>query len=175
MEKKERYYKLLEKLEEEFNKAEYKTRLIKEGEGGVPFSILRVGIHDFATIPDGVLAEFFFLDTEESAEHVMYFYSVITIEDEMDRKYSDELAKSIARLNFYIQGGCFAINAAESTLVYRNTGYYFDSLSDEQIFDGMSLNAIHAVQIAEPYGGILSGVAKGENTFEEIMELLPEQ
>ena len=174
MEKKNRYFELLKKLGEEFKESEVPVRLFKEGEEGATFSLLRAGLSDYGRLDEGLLAEFFFLDTEQSSDSIMYFYSLLNIEEAVKKEYLPQVYEAVSKVNCYLQGGAFAVDAGGKTVVYKNTAYIPVTMSDDEVFSMMSIHAIHAMDLAEPFAKILSGISRGENKLEELLELLPE-
>ena len=173
MDKRETQDRLLRSLMNDFVEGDMPAELFRKEETGGATDILRVAIDDFGSDGDDALAEFFFLDLEETgAEDVMYFGSVLTLDDQLEEAHLPELFEAVGKLNFYLPAGCFAVNAARTTLVFKVMAQMPVELSDEGMLRQMNISAVHALQVAEPYAALLAGIAHGDNELSELDGLL---
>ena len=172
MDKSEICSALLRAFSKDFEKEEMPIAMGKKEETGIPTDILRVGLTDYGLMP-GVLAEFFFLDLPNGAEDILYFYIVINVAEEVDETRAGQVCEAIAKLNHYIPGGAFTIDAAGKILVYKETVYLPANKPEEELLYMMNIYTGHSLSMAEPYISLLHGLATGENELEEILELLP--
>ena len=174
MEKEEMQNRMLCSLRDDFLEGDIPAKLFLKDETDGVTDILRVALEDYGIRGDDALGEFFFLEWEDGAPDVLYFSSVITLEEEMENTHLPELYEAMAKLNFYLPAGCFAVNAAGRTLVFKLMAQIPAEQTESEILRQMNITAAHALELAEPYAGILEGIARGHNELAEIMMLLPE-
>ncbi len=117
------------------------------------------------------LGECFFLPLGNDAD-VSYFTTIITIIDEMEPDDATQFAEAVARINFFIPAGTFAIDEEESGLVFKYAVPIMNDASDEEKLKYM-LTAFNAsLGIVDKYEGYLMLVATGELDPEKMMDLI---
>lgn len=173
MDNREKQDRLLRDMMEDFAEGDMPAELfLKEETGGVT-DILRVALDEFGRAGDDALAEFFFMELDNGAPDVVYFASVITLADSMEQEHLPELYKAIAKLNFYLPAGCFAVSSNETTLAFKVMALIPAELSEEGLLRQMNISAAHALELAEPYAALLMGIAEGTNELADVEMLLP--
>ena len=174
MDKREKQDRLLRNLMDDFVDGDMPAELFLKEETGGATDILRVAIDDFGRDGDDALAEFFFMDLEDTgAEDVVYFASVVTLDEELEQAHLPKLFEAIGKFNFYLPAGCFAVSANGTMLVFKVMAQMPEELSEEAMLRQMNISAAHALQAAEPYAALLTGIAHGDNDLSEIEGLLP--
>lgn len=168
----ERKQKLLEALEAEFKKDEGigEMSLFTKKELNAPMDILRAEIPDFGSDLVSILGEFFFLPFE--ADEVLYFTSMITLSSTIPAEAAPDVAAAIARLNYYIPNGCYALGDDDRNLVFRDT---LPLKGDADIKDqgtAIIISANNAIMTAERYEAHIKLVLKNEITVTEMVKML---
>ncbi|MBQ4481649.1 MAG: hypothetical protein II966_00300 [Lachnospiraceae bacterium] len=160
---------LLKTLEGEFKEADdigEVSLFTKEELGAV--DILRAEIAEFGTDLVSVLGEFFFLPFEE--DEVLYFTSVITLSGSITEDIVPDLAGAVARLNYILPCGCFAIGDNDKNLIYRFSVPIFGDEDKKRQEMEMSNAANTAILIAEKYEGYLKLVMNDNMTVDEMIK-----
>ena len=163
---------LLKRLEEEF--ADYDDvedcSIFDHEELKSDMDILR-GIHTgFSSDLVGVLGEYLFMPIP--SEDVLYFSVIYTITDLVPEFYVEELAATIARLNFALPFGAFVIGGEKDrTLAYKLTVPIMANLSEDQQFEEMMAAFDAAYFTADRMTGYLLLLIRGEATMAEVLEL----
>ncbi len=168
----ERKQKLLEALEAEFKKDEGigEMSLFTKKELNAPMDILRAEIADFGSDLVSVLGEFFFLPFE--ADEVLFFSSMITLSSTVPMEAVPDVAAAVARLNYYIPNGCYALGNEDRNLVFRDT---LTLKGDADIKDqgtAIMISADNAIMTAERYETHLRLLLKNEITVMEMVDML---
>lgn len=167
----ERKLDLLKSLEKEFKDAGDigEVSIFTAKELDAPMDVLRAEIAEFGSDLTSVLGEFFFLPFEET--EVIYFSTVITITGNLPNEIVPEITSAIARLNYYLPCGCFAVGEDDRNLVFRFTvPLRGDAKQKDQEAD-ISIAANTAVLTAERFEGYLKLIIKNEITVDEMITL----
>ncbi len=136
----------------------------------VPMDILRAEVTGFGPDLVSVLGEFFFFPFED--ENTLYFTTVITLSSTVPAEAAPDLAGAVARLNYYLPCGCFALGAEDKNLVYRYTAL-LDAADkkEDQIKDIIRTYDI-ALGVADRFYPNLLLVIRNEMTVSEMMDSL---
>ena len=175
MEKREKEDRLLKSLMADFTEGDMQAAFFPLEETGGVTDILRVAVENFGRNGDAILGEFFFLPLENGASDVLYFASVLSLDEVLEPVHLPQLYNAISRLNYYLPAGCFAVNASGTMLVFKVMAQLPGELSEEAMLRQMNIAAVHALQVAEPYTALLIGIAHGDNDLSELAALLPDE
>ena len=135
-----------------------------------PMDILRAEISGFGPDLVSVLGEFFFIPFED--EETLYFSTVITLSSTVPAEAVPDVTGAIARLNYYLPCGCFALGSEDKNLVYRHTALIdAKDKKEDQIKDIVRSSDI-ALGVAERFWANLLSVIKNEITVSEMMDSL---
>lgn len=164
--------RLLTMLNEELQEAEdfEEVSLFTKDELEAPVDVVRGMIVDIGTELIPALTEFFFLPYED--EDMLYFSTLITITDEIQKDELADLSMAVARLNFDIPCGAFSISPDGESLVYKYTVPFPGDL-DEEGQKTMMLTAVDAaINIVDAYEGYLALVLEGNLTADKMIDLV---
>ena len=174
MEKKSLEHVLISNLLEEFEQNGMEARIFgTEESGDADVEILRVIVDDYGVDGAPVLAEFFFLDTDNAAEDTLYFNCVINLSTELSKEKLPDLFAAISKLNFYLSGGGFAVDSEETILVYRTMVQMPKDFGVDKLNAMMSSTAAHALQFLEPYASVMIQIAEGRGGLDSLLSMLP--
>ncbi|MCR5789630.1 MAG: hypothetical protein K6G83_07050 [Lachnospiraceae bacterium] len=179
MEKRKR--ELLQRLETFFKNDEdiEEASLFTAEELQVPVDMLRVLVLDYGPDPIDVLAEYSFLPVS-GGEEVWYFSSVLTIMSDVPKEGVPALSCALAKLNFYLPYGSFALSGDGKMLIYKSvTAVRADSKSagedpDDRLYEEIELAADTALLVPEGYTGLLRQVADGTLLLDDFLTMLPQ-
>lgn len=162
---------LLKSLEKEFKDAGDigEVSVFTAKELNAPMDVLRAEIAEFGSDLTSVLGEFFFLPFEET--EVIYFSSVITITGNLPHEIVPEITSAIARLNYYMPCGCFAVGEDDRNLVFRFTVPMRGDEDQKDQETDISIAANTAIMTAEKFEGYLKLIIKNETTVDEMISL----
>ncbi|MCR4654905.1 MAG: hypothetical protein K5770_01530 [Lachnospiraceae bacterium] len=146
------------------------TVMLNAEDLGSSMDVLRAEILEFGPDLMNVLGEFFFMPFED--EGLMFFTSVITYSDSVPREAAADIAAAVARLNYYIPCGCYALGNDDKNLIYRYTAIMLNSEEKERLTQAVISAAYSSVSVAEKYLGYLLLVLKGEITVEEMVKMM---
>ena len=135
-----------------------------------PVDILRAELTEFG--PDLVsrLGEFFFLPSED--EGLMYFTTVVTLSGSVPREAVPDVAAAVARLNYYIPCGCYALGDDDKNLIYRYTALLTDAKEKQMPGEMVVSAALTALSTAEKYLSFLLLVLNNEISVEEMVGMI---
>jgi hypothetical protein len=173
MTKKERERNLLQMLEKSIENDFNEMSLFTSEELGTEMDVFRVLETGYGSALTDALGEFFFRPYDDSESDVMLFSAVITLTTKLTAKYVPTLAAGIAKLNFYLPCGGFAINADETTLAFRLSQVCYKSQSDEEILRQLKDCVGLAFGAPEQYAGMLLKMAEGGVSLKELSVLFP--
>ncbi len=163
---------LLDKLVEELKESEDigEVSLFTAEELDSPVDVVRALLIDMGSELLNMLGEYFFLPYEE--EEVLYFTSVITITDEIEPDEIVTVSEAIARINYVLPCGCFALGDEGRNLVYRYTAPILADLdADKQM--AMMLTAVDAgMMTVDKYEGYLMLAVDGAMTPSEMIDFI---
>lgn len=166
----EKKKELLKVLEEEFKgDVDFgEVSFFTKEELNSPVDILRAEIAEFGTDSVSVLGEFFFLPLEDDG--ILYFTSVITLSGTVPEEVVTDLCKAVAKVNYLLPTGCFALGDHDKNLVFRLSVPVFadDDVKRQEL--AVSNAADTAVFMADRYEGFLKLVINNEMTVDEMIE-----
>ena len=171
--------KKLESRKKQFLETLEKTLKGEEGIGelsiftadelGSPMDILRVEIAGFGVDVVSVLGEFFFMPFEDT--DAFFFSSVITITGTLEKDAVPDIADLIARMNFFMPFGCFALGDEDKTIVYKYTVPVMTGSDDDTNNKVIARAVDSAIGMAENFDGYLRGVIRDQMSVEEVLEI----
>ena len=166
----ERKMELLRGLEAEFKEADDigEVTVFKSEELGGIADMLRAEIPEFGTDLVSVLGEFFFLPFEEN--EVLYFTSVITLSGSITEDIAPDLAIAVARLNYILPCGCFALGDNDKNLIFRFSVPVFGDEDKKRQEMEVSNAANTAILVAEKYEAYLKLVMNNDMTVDEMIK-----
>ncbi len=135
-----------------------------------PVDILRAELTEFG--PDLVsrLGEFFFMPVKD--EGLLYFTTVITLSGNVPREAVPDVAAAVARLNYYIPCGCYALGDDDKNLIYRYTALLPDEKEKQAPGEMVISAALTAFSTAEKYLSFLLLVLNNEISVEEMVGMM---
>lgn len=171
----ERKRELLKRLEAFFSKDEDidEVSLFTKEELETPMDVLRVLITGYGPGLMDVLVECSFLPLPDT--EVLYFNTVITVRMDVPQEGVSALSGAIAKLNFFLPYGGFAVNGDGSMLVYKSSTAFLSENPDDKLYELMELSADTSVLVAENYTEMLSQVADGQLTLNDFLETLSQE
>ncbi|MBQ7583425.1 MAG: hypothetical protein IJT24_02340 [Lachnospiraceae bacterium] len=163
---------LLKSLEEELKETEGigEMSLFTAKELSSPVDVLRAEIADFGSDLKSVLGEFFFLPFEGT--EVLYFSTIITLTGVLPREAVPDAVAAVARLNYYLPCGCYAIGDNDKNLIYRFTMPINAGEDKDKQEAAVSFAANAAIMVAEKFEGYLKLVISGEITVDEMVGMM---
>ena len=135
-----------------------------------PMDILRSEITGFGPGLISVLGEFFFLPIEDD-DH-FFFSTVITLSGTVPPEAAPDVASAVARLNYYVPVGCYALGDDDKNLIFRLTALI--NISDDiKKQSGEIRKAVNiALGAGEKYFGYLLMVINNEISVDDMMKML---
>ncbi len=172
----ERKQALLKRLEGFFKEDETieEASLFTADELGTPMDVLRVLVMDYGAGLTDILAEYSFIPFEGDDDEVWYFSSVLTIDTDIPKEGVSALSCAIAKLNFYLPYGNFALSGDGKMLVYRTVTALRSDADDENLYKDIELAADTAILVPEQYVQLLSQVADGSLLLNDFLSTLPQ-
>ena len=172
MKKDDKKLALLSSLEEELKGSDGigEVSVSTQKELNAPMDILRAEIADFGSDLKSVLGEFFFIPFE--ADEVLYFSTVITLTWNLPKEAAADVASAVARLNYYIPCGCFALGDSDNNLVYRLCVPLKGDDDTDRQKQTVSIAANTAIMTAEKFEGYLKLIITNETTVDEMLEMI---
>ena len=160
---KEERYSILEKMRDALQE-ELVPCQIRDPESEEEPAILTVVLDAIGETGEmeGSIGEFFFMLPESENDTVQHFCAVITIMDDLSKENLPKLYEAMAKINFRIPCGCYAVDEDESIISYRLTVPMPISLSGDALFDEINVCMANAFSSAEPYADELINIASGE-------------
>ena len=168
----EKKRELLTILARELNDAEdvESASLFTDEELGTDIDLVRCLVKETGADLIDTLAECFFLPLERQ-ESVSYFTTIFTIIDEMEPEYAQELAQAVARINFFLPVGTFAVDN-ENGLIFKYTVPIKDEESDDDKKKDMLTAFNLSLSVVDKYEGYLMLVATDELDSEKMIDLI---
>ncbi len=170
-EKQREYLKRLERFFSEDPDIEQVSLFTME-ELDAPMDMLRAIVTDYGAGLTDVLAEFSFIPFPGPQE-VWYFSSTLTIKEDISKYGVSALSGAVARLNFYLPYGCFAVNPEGNMLIYKAVTAIRSDHDEEKIYEDIELSADTALLIPESYTDLLVKVAEGTLLLQDFIDSLP--
>ncbi len=137
---------------------------------GSSMDVLRAEITEFGPDLMNVLGEFFFMPFDD--EGLMFFTSVITLSNSVPKEAVPDIEAAIARLNYYMPCGCYALGDEDKNLVYRYTSILLTNEEKDKLTEAVSSAAYSAISVAEKFMGYLLLVLKNEITVEQMVKMI---
>ncbi len=137
---------------------------------GTTMDMFRMELAGFGSDGVSVLGEFFFMPFEEKG--ILYFSTVITLLSTVSIGLAPDIAAAVARLNYYLPCGCYALGNKDQNLIYRMTVPLTENRPLEELKKDIILAADTAIGAAEAYEGYLKRVILNELTVEEMINEL---
>ncbi len=160
---------LLEALEGELKGEEGigEMSMFSAKELNAPMDILRAEIPEYGPELVSVLGEFFFFPVDY--EDTLFFSTVITLSSTLPKEAAPDVASAIARLNYYVPLGNYALGDEDKNLVYKMTlPIRTDEKKDKQTKDIIN-SVYYALGMAEKFLGYILMVVKNEITVDEMI------
>lgn len=172
---KERKEKLLKMLQTELREWEIESVYRNGEEEELPADILTVLITEYGSNLDEVMGEFFFIPSiEGQQEDALRFNCVLTLTDELPSENLAGLHEAVATLNYYTEGGTFAVNKAGGMLVFRNSVVLPVEMEDAEVIKLIVANVAFSLNVSERFADVLLRVNDGRMSLREFRELLPD-
>ncbi len=168
----ERERSLLSRLGKELAGDFAELSLFLAEELGTQMDVLRILETGYGSAQTEALGEFFFRPAGDAG--LLLFSAMVTLTNGLVKKYAPLLAYGISKLNFYLPCGGFAIDAQETTLVYRLSQACDASMEDGQLLRQMRDCISMAFAVPEQYAGMLLKMAEGGVSMKELSVLFPE-
>ncbi len=166
-------HRLLEALAEDFKDGGMETHILTREETGMDAEVLRTIVTGYGTENEMILAECMFIGLPQGSEDTLYYSVLLTLPTEMDKKSMPALFEAVAKLNFYMTGGSFAIDPEESILVFKQMAQLPAEYDFELLHEQINITAAQTIQLCEPYAGLICGVAEGRVPLLDVLALLP--
>ena len=144
--------------------------LFTADELGAPMDVLRAEVAEFGPDLVSVLGEFFFIPFED--EELLYFTTVLTLSSTVPKEAVPDVAAAVARLNYYLPCGCYALGDDDQNLIYRCTALIDGSDDREHQAASVSNTAFASLSIAEKFLGYLLLVLKNEISVDEMVDMM---
>ena len=135
--------------------------------------VLRVLVTEYGSDLTDILVEYSFIPFE-GPDEVWYFSSVLTIETAVPAEGVPALSQAIARLNFVLPYGSFALSVDGKMLVYKSITALRSDCDDETLYKDIELSADTALLVPEQYTGLLLKVADGSLLISDFLDMLPQ-
>ncbi len=166
---------LLKKLEVFFAEDETveEVALFSAEELGTPMDMLRLLVLEYGPGLKDILAEYSFIPYGEEDE-VWYFSSILTLETDLPKEGIPSLSQAIAKLNFYLPYGNFAISSDNRMLIYKSVTALRSDCDDETLYKDIELAADTSLLVPEQYTQLLSSVADGSLLVNDFLSMLPQ-
>ncbi len=163
---------LLEMLEKELKKDDSigQMSIFTAKELGTPMDILRAEIMEFGPDLISVLGEFLFMPFED--EGVLFFTSVITLSGTVPKGAAPDLAAAVARLNYNMPLGCFALGDDDKNLIFKFTTLIDAGDKKEKQASAVSRSVEMALSVSDRYMSFLLPVINNDMTVDEMVEML---
>jgi len=162
---------VLNRMCKEFEEAETPAAVKHKGDEGYPTDVLVSVMDDYGTELDRALCEFYFVAIDNDDEMEMFSCN-ITFSEDVDIKYMSDLYQAIVTINMTLPAGAFMADASTGYLGYRLVTPVSTSLTEEELFEQMSMNMGVAMPVAEQFCGVLMQITRGEATIQDVFELL---
>ncbi len=169
----ERKRELLKRLETFFAEDEdiEEASLFTKEELKTPMDVLRILITDYGPGLMDVMAECSFLPLEDT--EVLFFNTVLTVKMDVPAAGVSALSGAIAKLNFFLPYGGFALSGDGKVLIFKNSVAVPSEDSDDSIYKLMKISTDTSILMAENYSYLLTQVASGDMMLSEFLATLP--
>lgn len=97
---------------------------------------------------------------------------MITLSASVPKEAVSDVAAAVARLNYYLPCGCYALGDEDKNLVYRYTALINSKDDKKKQAEAVITSANAAIAVAERYMGQLLLVIKDEITVDEMVDML---
>ncbi len=160
------------RTKEDFVSEQIPCELIGQDEHEV--EVLSVLFEDFALEGYDATGEYFFMPSQEDDE-IQYFVNLVTLTEDLNKDYLNELFAAVASINTYVLTGTFAIDAGAGTLIYKHT-YEMPIEADEETMQlGVDMSMGTAMQMVSDYGYLLMEINEGKRNAQSVIALFANQ
>ncbi len=135
-----------------------------------PVDILRTELPEFGPDLVSVLGEFFFLPTDD--EDILVFTTCISLSNSVPPEAAPDVAAALARLNYLLPCGCFALGNEDRNFVYKNTAILSVNDSKDEQLKEISRSVDASLGSAETFFSYILPVLKNDITVEEMVGML---
>lgn len=165
--------KILTRLQDMLKGLEIASILRKAGENNLPVDILTVLLEDFSSDTIEAMGELFFSpDPVSEQKDLETFNAVITLSESLNPEFLPALYESISILNFYTEGGVFAISKEKNVLIYRHMLTIPLDKKEDEVYSFAEMFTARAIGVANRYAGVLLMVADGRMTVEDVEDII---
>lgn len=151
---------------DDIDRAEFFTKEELEA----PVDITRVIITDIGAELISVLGEFYFLPLED--EEMLFFACGITVTDDIEDHEKTDLYSAVARINYLLPFGSFAMDEGGDNVVYRYTVPVLADSDDDTIRKIMLTSVDAAVSMVDRFESYLMLVQEGNVTPDEMIKAI---
>ncbi len=147
---------------------------IREPENEKEPEILAVVLDGIGEIGDmeGGIGEFFFAPLSSENDTVKHFCTVITIADDLDKRYLPDLFEAMSYINFRMPCGSYSVDKDASFICYRLVTPIPMGLSGEELFEQVNVVMANAFTAADLYADMLIELSSGEKTLKDVIDSL---
>lgn len=161
--------KVLERMNQIFAQEKAPAVLRKKGEDGTPVDILTTLHTDFGMKNDEIMGEFYFMDMPGVTQS-QYFVCTLTLTENLEQGYLEELSYVISMVNCYLPYGAFSFDLSNSMLVYKLTNILPVDMTEDQLFDQVNICMGHAIEMTQKYIDTILDLSEGALSIEEALE-----
>ena len=161
-------HKVLERIQNEMQEGLIAATIITADEEEGP-EVLNVVLDGIGFGGEEAIGEFCFLPLLSDDTEVQYFSSVITIADELDEDCPETLYEAMSYINFQMASGSFCIDRDHSFLVYKLTVPVSVSVTDEALYEQVSMYMGTATAMADKYMDLLLRILDKELTLNDVI------
>ena len=158
----------MERIQNEMQEGLIAAQIIKADEEDSP-EVLNVVLDGIGFGGEEAIGEFCFLPIISDEAKVQYFSSVISIADELDENCLEILYEAMSYINFQMACGSFCIDRNHSFLVYKLTVPVQVSVTDEALYEQVSMYMGTATAMADQYMDLLLRILDKEITLNDVI------
>ena len=157
---------VLKAIEGEFNAELFPAVLTEEGGA----KVLSIIMKDLAQDGEDARGEFFFMPGSDDDE-MQFFVNLVTISSDLVAENLAELMGAVSIINTFIIAGCFAIDPAGGSLIYRHPTEMTLDVDKDAMKERIDLSMGTAIQVVSQYAYVLLEVNEGKRKAETIPSL----
>ena len=163
-------HEILEAIEQEFVNEMVPAKIDVDEE--LNLETLLVLMDDVAEEGLESTGEFFFMPTLSDNEDIQIFCNVITILERLNEKNLGELYSAIAAINSFIPVGCFTVNPADGTLIYKHNYELPLEVGNKVLKGSVDLCMSTAVLTVRQFAYLLVEIDEGTRTAQSAIDAL---
>ena len=160
---------ILKGIQAEFESVGVTCDWMEEGEAS-PVDLLITAHEGLGFFGESAMGEYFFMHYDRAAEDTEYFVCMISTEEEVTTENPAALIDAVNRLNYYIPYGSFMVTP-ENEVMLKMCSPISGSIPQEAAAKQINTLIAHALDLFQRRIGLLSDVAAGKVTPEEVDEL----